>query len=124
MKRLIISAVILLAAYSVVAAQRTESTVSLEGQIVCCTDCWAKADRKTTPYGTASDLAQAATCIGNGDATLLAVMNTEGATTFYQLEQGKFKRPGKNWLGYVGKRVEVTGSTRSKKMCITSRSMS
>jgi peroxiredoxin len=42
-------------------------------------------------------------------------MDTEGATTFYQLEQGKFKRPGKNWLDYIGKRVAVTGATRSKK---------
>lgn len=115
MKRLILSAVLILVVYSVVAAQTAANTVTLEGQIVCCTDCWAKADRRTTPYGTAADLAQAVQCIGNGDPTLLAVMNTEGATTFYQLEQGKFKRPGKNWLGYIGKLVEVTGSTRSKK---------
>ena len=115
MKRMILSALLLLAAYSVVAAQKPAGTVTLEGQIVCCTDCWAKADRKTTPYGTAADLAQAVQCIGNGDPTLLAVMNTAGETTFYQLEQGKFKRAGKNWLDYIGKRVEVTGSTRSKK---------
>lgn len=115
MKRLIVSAVLVLAAYSAVAAQMVANTVTLEGQIVCCTDCWAKADRKTIPYGTAADLAQAVQCIGNGDPTLLAVMNTEGATTFYQLEQGKFKRPGKNWLDYIGKRVAITGSTRSKK---------
>lgn len=115
MKRLILSAALILAAYSIVAAQMAANTITLEGQIVCCTDCWAKADRKTIPFGTAADLAQAAQCIGNGDPTLLAVMNTEGATTFYQLEQGKFKRLGKNWLGYIGKRVAVTGSTRSKK---------
>lgn len=115
MKRLILSAALVLAACSIVAAQRAANTVTLEGQIVCCTDCWAKADRMTTPYGTAADLAQSVQCIGNGDPTLLAVMNTEGATTFYQLEQGKFKRPGKNWLDYIGKRVAVTGSTRSKK---------
>lgn len=115
MKRLILSAVILLVAYSLVAAQRADNTVTLEGQIVCCTDCWVKADRKTVPYGTAADLAQAVQCIGNGDPTLLAVMNTAGETTFYQIEQGKFKRPGKNWLDYIGKRVEGTGSTRAKK---------
>jgi thiol-disulfide isomerase/thioredoxin len=115
MKRLILSAALILATYSVVHAQMAANTVTLEGQIVCCTDCWAKADRKTIPYGTAADLAQAATCIGKGDPTLLAVMNAEGATTFYQLEQGKFKRPGKNWLEYVGKRVAVTGAIRSKK---------
>lgn len=115
MKRLILGAVLILAAHSIVAAQTSANTVTLEGQIVCCADCWAKADRKTIPYGTSADLAQAVQCVANGDPTLLAVMNTEGTTTFYQLEQGKFKRPGKNWLGYVGKRAEVTGSTRSKK---------
>lgn len=115
MKRMIISALFILATHSVVAAQMAANTVTLEGQIVCCVDCWTKADRKTIPYGTAADLAQAVQCIGNGDPTLLAVMNTEGETTFYQLEQGKFKRPGKNWLDYIGKRVAVTGSTRSKK---------
>src|SRR6185436_8088973 len=30
--------------------------------------------------------------------------------TMYQLEARKFKRPGKNWLEFVGKRLEVTGS--------------
>lgn len=115
MKRLILTALLILAVYSAVAAQKAADTVTLQGQIVCCTDCWAKADRKTTPYGTSADLAQAAQCVGNGDPTLLAVMNTAGETSFYQLEQGKFKRPGKNWLDYVGKRVEIAGSTRSKK---------
>jgi thiol-disulfide isomerase/thioredoxin len=33
----------------------------------------------------------------------------------YQLELGKFKRSGKNWLGYIGKRIEVTGSTGKRK---------
>ena len=33
----------------------------------------------------------------------------------YQLELGKFKRPGKNWLEYIGKRIEVTGATGKKK---------
>ena len=88
---------------------------TLEGQIVCCADCWAKADRKTVAYGTATDLAQAAQCIAKGDPSLLAVMDQQGATTFYQLELGKYKRPGKNWLDYVGKRVQITGLTRTKK---------
>lgn len=88
---------------------------TLEGQIVCCADCWAKADRKTVAYGTAADLAQAAQCIAKGDPSLLAVMDPQGATTFYQLELGKYKRTGKNWLEYVGKRVQVTGLTRTKK---------
>lgn len=105
----------IVAACSVAAADKIPDRVKLEGQIVCCRDCWAKADRRTVPYGTSADLMQAAQCIGNGDPTLLAVMNPAGATEFYQLEAGQYKRPGKNWLDYVGKRVEVTGSTRSKR---------
>ena len=115
MRRLMLIVLFALAAYSVVAAQNPTGAITLEGQIVCCQDCWAKADRKTVPYGTGADLAQAAQCIANGDPTLLAVMNAEGSTRFYQLEQGKFKRPGKNWLDLVGKRVAITGTTRSKK---------
>src|SRR4051812_28266121 len=115
MRRLIFVALLILTAYSVVRAQNSTGAINLEGQIVCCRDCWAKADRKTVPYGTGADLAQAAQCIAKGDPTLLAVMNAEGATTFYQLEEGKFKHTGKNWLALVGKRVAVTGATRSKR---------
>lgn len=116
MKRLFISMMILLAAAAGATAQDAAGgAVTLEGQVVCCEDCWARADRKTTPYGTAADLEKAKECVANGDPTLLAVTDKEGATIFYQLEAGKFKRPGKNWLEYVGKHVEVTGPARSKK---------
>jgi peroxiredoxin len=91
------------------------ATTKLEGQIVCCADCWNRADRKTVLYGTPADLVKASDCIAKGDPTLLAVMNKEGATTFYQLEDGSYKKPGKNWLELVGSRVEITGVTRSKK---------
>lgn len=94
---------------------QAQTATKLEGQIVCCEDCWVRADRKITPYGTPSDLAKAAECVGNGDPTLLAVMDKEGKTVFYQLEDGRFKKPGKNWLELVGSRVEVTGATRVKK---------
>lgn len=87
----------------------------LEGQIVCCEDCWVRADRKTVPYGTPADLAKSVECVGNGDPTLLAVMDTAGKTTFYQLEEGKFKKPGKNWLDLIGSRVEITGATRARR---------
>src|SRR6267143_27521 len=100
---------------SVAARQAGRNATTLEGQIVCCADCWAKADRKTVPYGTGADLAQAAQCIAKGDPSLLAVMDPQGATAFYQLESGKYKRPGKDWLDYVGKRVQITGLSRSKK---------
>ena len=89
--------------------------IKLEGHIVCCADCWAREDRRKVPYGTIADLEKAVECISNGDPTLLAVMSGQGATTFYQLENGKFKSPGKNWLEYVGKRVEITGAVRKKK---------
>jgi thiol-disulfide isomerase/thioredoxin len=87
----------------------------LEGQIVCCEDCWVRADRKTVPYGTPADLVKASECVGNGDPTLLAVMNNAGKTVFYQLEEGKYKKPGKNWLELVGSRVAITGATRARK---------
>lgn len=97
------------------AAQTPAKTAKLTGQIVCCEDCWAEADRRTVAYGTPADLAKAANCIAKGDPTLLAVMDTAGKTTFYQLEDGKFQKPGKNWLEFVGKKVEITGATRAAK---------
>ena len=115
MKRLVLTVVLIVGTYSTAAAQNAAIPVKLEGQIVCCRDCWAKADRRTVPYGRGADLAQAAQCIAKGDPTLLAVMNAKGETTFFQLEEGKFKRSGKNWLDLVGKRVAVTGATRSRK---------
>lgn len=87
----------------------------IAGQIVCCEDCWARADRRVTPYGSAADLVKAAECVANGDPTLLAVMDAEGKTVFYQLEEGRFKKPGKNWLDFIGKRVEITGAIHAKK---------
>jgi thiol-disulfide isomerase/thioredoxin len=89
--------------------------VKLEGQIVCCRDCWARADRTKVVYGIAADLEKAKECVSNGDPTLLAVISAEGETTFYQLEDGRFNRPGKNWLELVGKRVRITGPVRKKK---------
>ena len=96
-----------------IAAQ--SAPTQLEGQIVCCLDCWNRADRKTVAYGTPTDLTKAAECIANGDPTLLAVLNPAGATTFYQLEDGKYKKPGRNWLELVGSRVEITGAARARK---------
>ena len=103
----------LLAAFA--PAISAQPVTKLEGQIVCCEECWVRADRTSVPYGTPSDLAKAAECVGNGDPTLLAVMNKEGKTTFYQLEEGKYKKPGKNWLELIGSRVAITGTTRTKK---------
>ncbi len=98
-----------------VQAASAQTAAKFEGQLVCCEDCWARADRASVPYGTPSDLVKAAECIGNGDPTLLAVMGKDQKTTFYQLEEGRYKKPGKNWLELVGSKVEITGSTRSRK---------
>jgi thiol-disulfide isomerase/thioredoxin len=116
MKRSAFILILLLAGVVATPAQTTPAgAATLQGHVVCCADCWAEADRKTVPYGTEEDIEKAAQCIANGDPTLLAVENKEGGWTLYQLEQGKFKRPGKNWLDFVGKQVEVSGSTRTKK---------
>lgn len=115
MKRLVSTVMLIVVTYSSIAAQSAATPVTLEGHIVCCRDCWAKADRRTVPYGSGADLAQAAQCIAKGDPTQLAVMNAEGVTTFYQLEEGRFARPGKNWLDLVGKRVTIIGATSSRK---------
>jgi thiol-disulfide isomerase/thioredoxin len=82
----------------------------LEGQIVCCADCWAEADRAKVEYGTSEDLAKAAACVAGGDPTLLAVRAGSGFE-LYRLEQGRFEPPGKDWLELVGSRVRVTGRT-------------
>ena len=117
MKQLLMAAVLLLLiSVSATSSQSTRpGPVKLEGQVVCCMDCWAKADRKTTPYGTRDDLDKAVECVGNGDPTLLAVANPQGEVTFYELQAGKYKRPGKNWLEYIGKLVSVQGVTGKKK---------
>ncbi len=88
--------------------------VKLEGQIVCCADCWAEADRTKVEFGTAEDLLKAKSCVEGGDPTLIAV-RTGNKFTLYQLEQGKFKLTEKNWLSYVGKRVAVSGTKKREK---------
>lgn len=115
MKRLLLGLILCLAFMEQAAAQNaTASAVKLEGQIVCCAECWAKADRTKVEYGTAEDLLRAKACVEGSDPTLLVVR--EGDTfTLYQLEQGKFRLPGKNWLEFVGQRVAVTGVVRKRK---------
>lgn len=91
-----------------------QKTIKLEGQVVCCADCWAEADRTKVEFGTAEDLLKAKSCVESGDPTLIAVREND-KFTLYQLEQGKFRLKGKNWLEYVGQRVAVTGSVHQKK---------
>jgi thiol-disulfide isomerase/thioredoxin len=114
MKRLLSGILLILIAMPVVLAQDA-GAAKLEGIIVCCEDCWLEADRKTTPYGTREDLDKAVGCIESGDPTLIAVANSAGGFTLYELQPGKYKRPGKNWLEFIGRRVEVTGAAGKKK---------
>jgi len=89
-------------------------SVRLEGQIVCCAECWAEADRTKVEYGTAEDLLKSQSCVANGDPTLIAVREGD-KFTLYQLGQAEFRLPGKNWLEFIGKKVAVTGAIQKKK---------
>jgi thiol-disulfide isomerase/thioredoxin len=107
---LIVSA--LLALCVVAAAQEP---IKLTGQVVC-SDCWSEAkDRAKTPYGSAADLQCAATCAEKGTPASLAV-RTGGGSQFalYQLAEGRFKTGAKDWLAFMGKQVEATGTTRKE----------
>src|ERR1700752_288011 len=84
-----------------------------EGQVVCCEECWAQADRTKVEFGTAADLLKSQSCVANGDPTLIAVREGDGFN-LYQLEQAKFRLPGKNWLEFVGKHVAVTGTVQKR----------
>jgi thiol-disulfide isomerase/thioredoxin len=111
MSRVLLGLVLLLTATLSASAQ---GVVKLEGQVVCCADCWAQADRNNVEYGTAENLLKAKSCVDGGDPTLLAVREGAGFK-LYQLATAKFRLPGKNWLEFVGKRVAVTGSIQTKK---------
>jgi thiol-disulfide isomerase/thioredoxin len=115
MKHIFLSLILISVLSALPLAQNKNASLTLEGQIVCCEDCWAKADRKTTAYGTLADIESARQCIANGDPSLLAVMDDKGATTMYQLAPGKYKREGKDWHSYIGKRVAIIGATGKKK---------
>ncbi len=112
MKRLF--AVSLFFLFVAVQAPAQSTSVRWEGQVVCCADCWAEADRTKVEFGTAEDLLKAKSCVEGGDPTLLAVREGD-KFRLYQLEQGKVRLPGKNWLEFVGRRVAVTGVLQKKK---------
>lgn len=91
-----------------------QAALTLDGQIVCCADCWGEADRNKVEYGTSEDLLKAKSCVEGGDPTLIAVREGD-KFKLYQLEQGKFKHGEKNWLSFVGKKVQVSGSVKKGK---------
>lgn len=112
MKSLVTAFIFILIIATTLNAQN--SPAKLEGQVVCCAECWAEADRNKVEYGTAENLLKAKSCIAGGDPTLLAVREGDGFK-LYQLALGKFRLPGKNWLDFVGKRIAVEGSIQTKK---------
>jgi len=97
-----------------VPAHAQNTRTKLDGQVVCCAECWAEADRNKVKYGTAKDLLKAKSCVEGGEPTLLAVREGD-QFKLYQLATGKFRLPGKNWLEFVGKRIAVEGTVQSKK---------
>ncbi|HKR13870.1 MAG TPA: TlpA disulfide reductase family protein [Pyrinomonadaceae bacterium] len=95
-------------------AQAQETRAKLEGQVVCCAECWAEADRAKVPFGTAEDLLKAKSCVEGGDPTLLAVREGD-KFKLYRLATGKYRLPGKNWLEFIGKSIAVEGTIQSRK---------
>lgn len=95
---------------SATAQERVDSTVTVEGQVVC-SSCWFEADRKVKPYGDEGDLKCAVTCANKGISQAVAVASDKGFT-LYLLEPGKLKRERKDWLDYIAKRVRATGTIR------------
>ena len=111
--KLILSLIVSYLIFSVPANAQNGRT-KLDGQVVCCAECWAEADRNKVKYGTAKDLLKAKSCVEGGDPTLLAVREGD-QFKLYQLATGKFRLPGKNWLEFVGKHVAVEGTIQTKK---------
>ncbi len=111
MKRLLAGLFLCLSLAVTALAQGT--AVQFEGQVVCCAECWAEADRTKVEFGTAEDLLKAQSCVAGGDPTLLAVREGDNFT-LYQLAPAKFS-PGKNWLEFIGKHVAVTGTVQRRR---------
>ena len=103
----------LAAAASNIYAQQSKATTTLTGQLVC-SDCWAEADRKTTPYGTAADIACARDCAERGIPSAIAVKENNDYK-LYLIEPAQLKKNHNEWLDRIGGKMEVTGKLYSKK---------
>ena len=112
--KLLFTALLLVIACFAALVQAQNTRTKLEGQVVCCAECWAEADRNKVEYGTAENLLKAKSCVEGGDPTLLAVREGD-KFKLYQLATGKFRLPGKNWLEFVGKRIAVEGTIQTRK---------
>ncbi|MDX6271446.1 MAG: hypothetical protein QOD28_2669 [Acidobacteriota bacterium] len=91
------------------------AAVKLEGQVVC-SQCWFESDdRAKTPYGTAADLKCAVDCAAKGvDAALAVREGTGNNFKLYLLEDDRFDKGAKDWLAFMGKRVEVAGTVERR----------
>jgi peroxiredoxin len=112
MKSVLFGAIVLVVALLVTPAALAQAgAVTIKGQVVC-SECWfEEKDRRRKPYD-ASELTCAARCSKGGIPQALAVW-TGDAATLYLLESGAFKTDGKDFLAYVVKEVEITGTTRT-----------
>lgn len=114
MKNLFYSFAFCLALSAQIALAQSKEAVTLKGQVVC-SECWfEEKDRKESPYGNEADLKCAVRCAKTKVPQALAVWG-ETEATLYLLEKGKFKNAAKDWLEYIGKEVEITGTTRQAK---------
>ena len=103
---LILVTILLALAFTIPVVAQTKLT----GQIVC-TVCWTEADRTKVAYGTQADLDCAKDCAAKGITATLAVKDG-AAWKLYELEDGAYKKPGKDWLYVMAQQVEITGATR------------
>ena len=88
------------------------SSVTIVGQLVC-SQCWAEADRKTTPFGSPEDISCALDCAEKGIASAIAVK--DGADyKLYLVEQTQLKEKRAEWLNRFGQQVEVSGRLYEK----------
>ena len=94
-------------------AQTKAEKVTISGQLVC-SDCWAEADRKTTPYGTPADLSCARDCAERGIPSAIAVKQGDDYK-LYLIEQEQFKQNRDEWLDRIGGQVEISGRPYAKK---------
>jgi thiol-disulfide isomerase/thioredoxin len=112
-KMLLVAIAMVLSTNIVLAQNAPKVKTTLEGQLVC-SECWFEADRKTTAYGTPADIQCAADCAVKGIPPAVAVKQGE-EFRLYLIEPGQFKQNSEEWLTYIGKWVQISGSISSKK---------
>jgi thiol-disulfide isomerase/thioredoxin len=83
------------------------SSVTIVGQLVC-SQCWAEADRKTTPFGSPEDITCALDCAEKGIPSAIAVKEGDDYK-LYLVEQTQLEERRAEWLNRFGQQVEVSG---------------